>query len=202
MYRQAQHYSYAGIPEELESGIITATGKGERGEGGGKGGMITTLFTRPARPHPVTRPATGEMGEGRGKAGGGDNDLVCQHDQSSAPQRVRRAEEGNDNVLVSRGHRDHGKGGDDNDLILRGQHDHIQSPAPQRAYKRLGWRLFHSLLEVVSCALSRGRGKGEGRAGCLQASDPSRLCTQREGGSGGRGRGGGGAWAGWAFTGI
>ena len=51
--------------------------------------MITTLF------HPVTRPATGEMEEGRGKAGGGgDNDLVCQHDQSSAPQRVRRGEEG------------------------------------------------------------------------------------------------------------
>ena len=53
------------MPEDLESGIITATGTGERGEGGGRGGMITTLF------HPVTRPATGEMGEGRGKGGGG-----------------------------------------------------------------------------------------------------------------------------------
>ena len=110
--------------------------------------------------------------------GGWDNDLICQHDQSSAPQRVRRAEEGDDNVLVSRGQRDHiqspapqrvrggreGEGGDDNDHLLRGKHDHIQSPAPQRAYKRLGWRLFHSLLEVVSCAQSRGRGRGEGRA--------------------------------------
>ena len=49
----------------------------------------------------------------------------------------------------------------------------------------------------------QGTGEGEGRAGRLQASDASRLGTQREGGgSGGRGRGGGGAWAGWAFTGI
>ena len=41
-----------------------------------------------------------------------------------------------------------GRGGDDNDdLPSRGQHDHIQSPAPQRAYKRLCWRLFHSLLD-------------------------------------------------------
>ena len=160
MYRQAQQYSYAGNPEDLESGIIAATGTGERGEEGGEGGD--------------------------------DNDLVSrgQHDQSSAPQRVRRAE------LVSRervrGGREGEEGGGGNDLLLRGKHDHIQSPAPQRAYKRLGWRLLHSLLEVVSCAQSRGRGRGEGRAGRLQASDPSRLCTQREGGVGEGGGGEGG----------
>ena len=34
-------------------------------------------------------------------------------------------------------------------------------------------------------------GRGGGGAGRLQASDPSRLCTQGEGGRG--------AWAGWAY---
>ena len=50
----------------------------------------------------------------------------------------------------------------------------------------------------------RGRGRGEGRAGRLQASDASRLRTQREGGGElGKGAGGeGGLGAGWAFAGI
>ena len=120
-----------------------------------------------------SRPATGEMGEGRGKAGG-DNDLVCQHDQSFTLQRVEGGKRGDDNDFVSRGQRDHiqppapqrvrggreGEGGSDNDLLLRGQHDHIQSPATQWTYKRLCWRLFRSFLEVVSCVQSRGRGDG------------------------------------------
>ena len=53
---------------------------------------------------------------GRRKAGGGgDNDLVCQHDQSSAPQRVR---------------------GDNNDLLFHVASATIQSPAPQRVRGR------------------------------------------------------------------
>ena len=50
-----------------------------------EGGMITTLVSRGQHDYIQSPPATGEMGEGRGKAGG-DNDLVCQYDQSFALQ--------------------------------------------------------------------------------------------------------------------
>ena len=185
--------------------------RGGRGEGeGGESlqpptrhwrGDDNDLVSRGQHDYIQSHSATGVMGEGRGKAGGGittffasttshslckgekggrgdDTDFVSRdqrdHIQSPAPQRVRGGREG--------------EGGSDNDLLLRGQHDHIQSPATQWTYKRLCWRLFRSFLEVVSCVQSRGRGDGGGGgAGRLQTSDPSRLCTQGEGGRGGLG---------------
>ena len=115
-------------------------------------------------------------GEGRG---GGDNDLVCQHDQSSAPQRVRRGEEGDDNVLVS-----------------RGQCDHIQSPAPQRVRggrEGEGGGMITTLLHAASKTTSSHPPRRHtndlvgGFFGYF-------MCPEQEMGEGGR--------AGWASTGI
>ena len=160
---------------------------------------VTTTPSHPRGQHdqsPASQRVRGKRGKGGGRRGGG----ACsrgQHDQSAALERVRggRGEEAGGIIppaiyMASTTSHPHpvtraatcerevgrGRGGDDNDLLSRGQHDHIQSPAPQR--------VFHSLLEVVP---SRGQGRGEGGAGRLHASAPSRLCTQR-GGSGGKGR--------------
>ena len=131
-------------------------------------------------------------GKGRGRAGGGDNDLVCQHDQSSAPQRVRWGKGrgragggGGDNDLVCQHDQSsapqrvrRAEEGDDNVLVSRGQRDHIQSPAPQRVR---GGRVKYPMLHIpgirITCMFPCLCAQGSSIAEYL---DFSRIAVKRD----------------------
>ena len=151
---------------------ITRLATGERGEGAGGeggGGMITTLSQAASTTTTSSHP--------RG-----------QHDQSPASQRVRRRGKGGhcgqhhhiESPVTHTASTTGGSGGDDEATASppaiytasTTSHPHPVTRAatcereggegagPQRAYKRLCWRLFPSLLEVVPRAGDGGGGRG------------------------------------------